>query len=296
MPKDRFTGPLDAPRSIPDAMKWKNTSGESIPAYGVVKLDSYDDAGDFFNAVKPDGEGDLHFVNGPVAVAVNAYGGSQLWNHSRIGKTSSTTFGEVVGPVDSSWEMQPTGIGWNVFSNPAGGVAALVKAGGGTVNFIHGIVNADLTRGYYTIEIADWSGSTPVTDEVPDICLQATGSLSTSGDDNCTDITLPAFESQLTGTGVYVRAYDPESVLVPLEIGSDCVLGNMGDENALGSASESSAVYEPVYQILRGYQTHVVASDKEYECCETTGLWTLITKRQFIFAAKECGPAQCANC
>ena len=166
--------------------------------------------------------------------------------------------------------------------------------GGGLVSLIHGIVNADLTRGYYTIEIADWSGSTPVTDEVPDICLQATGSLSTSGDDNCADITLPAFESQLIGTGVYVLAYDPESVLVPLEVGSDCVVADMGATNALGSQSASSGTTEPVFQIVRGYQTHVAAYDKEYECCD--GVWTLITKKTYIFAAKECTPATCANC
>jgi len=166
--------------------------------------------------------------------------------------------------------------------------------GGGLVSLIHGIVNADLTRGYYTIEIADWSGSTPVTDEVPDICLQATGSLSTSGDDNCADITLPAFESQLTETAVYVLAYDPGSVLVPLEIGTDCVLGNMGDENALGSASESSAVYEPVYQILRGYQTHTTEYRERWECCN--GVDTLVGKTAITFAAKVCDEAICAEC
>jgi hypothetical protein len=158
----------------------------------------------------------------------------------------------------------------------------------------YGIVNADETRGYYTIEIAEWAGTTPVAGEVPDICLDATGSTSASGDDSCADITLPAFESQLIGTGVYVLAYDPESVFVPLEVGSDCVLADMGATNALGSQSASSGTTEPVFQIVRGYQTHVVAYDKQYVCCD--GVWTLITKKTYIFAAKECTPAQCANC
>lgn len=111
-------------------MKWKNVSGEEIPAYGVVKLNSYVEADDYFEAVKPDGEGSLHFVNGPVAVANNAFGGSQMWDVSRIGKTSGA-FGEVVGPVDGSWEMTTDGTGFVVFSTPDGGVAAILQVGGG---------------------------------------------------------------------------------------------------------------------------------------------------------------------
>ena len=132
MTKDRFTGPARSPFDISSAMKWKNTSGESIPAYACVKLDSYDVAGGFFNAIKPDGTGDLHFVNGPVAVAVNKHGGSQLWNQSRIGLTSSTTFGAVVGPANGSWEMTEGGSGFVIFSEPAGGVAAVLQVGGGS--------------------------------------------------------------------------------------------------------------------------------------------------------------------
>ena len=130
MTKDRFAGPARSPFNLSSIMKWKNTSGESIPAYACVKLDSYDVAGDFFNAIKPDGTGDLHFVNGPVAVAVNKYGGSQLWNQSRIGLTSSVTFGAVVGPVADSWEMDPSGSGFVVFSTPASGSAAILQVGG----------------------------------------------------------------------------------------------------------------------------------------------------------------------
>jgi len=139
MTKDRFAGPARSPFNLSSVMKWKNTSGESIPAYACVKLDSYDAAGDFFNAIKPDGSGDLHFVNGPVAVAVNKYGGSQLWNQSRIGLTSSVTFGAVVGPVADSWEMEESGSGFVVFSEPSGGEAAILQVGGGSGGGTHEI-------------------------------------------------------------------------------------------------------------------------------------------------------------
>jgi hypothetical protein len=82
--------------------------------------------------VKPDGEGNLHFVNGPVAVAVNAYGGSILWDRSHIGLTSSVTFGATVGPVADSWEFDEGGSGFVAFSTPSGGQAAILQVGSGT--------------------------------------------------------------------------------------------------------------------------------------------------------------------
>jgi hypothetical protein len=158
----------------------------------------------------------------------------------------------------------------------------------GTINLQYGIVNADETRGYYTIEIAEWAGTTPIEGEVPDFCGQATGSSSGSGDDSCADILLPEFESQLTGTGVYVLAYDPESVLVPLEIGSDCILADLGSENAMESSTE------PVFQILRGYQTHTTEYKERWECCG--GVDTLVARTAITFAAKVCQEAICDPC
>lgn len=129
---DRIKGQGRSPIDNSRVMKWKNVSGEEIPAYGVVKLSSYVAADDYFQAVKPDGEGSLHFVNGPVAVAVDAFGGSQMWDVSRIGKTSGV-FGDTVGPVADSWEMTTEGTGFVVFSTPDdyAETAALLKDGGG---------------------------------------------------------------------------------------------------------------------------------------------------------------------
>lgn len=294
---DRFTAFSRGASNLSDTAKWINVSGATIPAYGVIQFKANFAAG-YNQASKSDGSSGLYYANGPVAVGSGGHGESLIWNHSRLVLIQGTPIvGTVVGPVDDSWSMSEEGTGFLVLHQPVDGIGAVVQVGGGgTSGVIHGIVNQDKTRGYYLIEIAEWSGTTPVEDEVPDICLDATGSTSGSGDDNCTDIVLPEFESQLVGTGVYVLAYDPASVLVPLEIGSDCKLTNMGDENALGSASDSSGVTEPVFQILRGYQTHVTAYDKEYECCELTGEWRLISKKAYIFAAKTCDPAMCEPC
>ena len=128
---DRIKGQGRSPIDNSRVMKWKNVSGEEIPAYGVVKLQDYVADDDYFEAVKPDGDGSLHFVNGPVAIASNAFGESQMWDISRIGKASGM-FGEVVGPVADSWEMTTEGTGFIVFSTPDdyAGTAALLKDGG----------------------------------------------------------------------------------------------------------------------------------------------------------------------
>ena len=161
---DRFTGPARSPRDISYAFKWKNTSGETIPAYACVKLDTYDEAGGFYNAVKPDGSGNLHFANGPIPIAVDAYGGSQLWNQSRIGLTDSTTFGVTVGPVSGSWNFEESGSGFVVFSEPAGGIAAILQVGGGGSSSriwftIESVYCADSYDDWHLIVTADWSSS-----------------------------------------------------------------------------------------------------------------------------------------
>lgn len=319
MTRDRFTGPARSPFNVSSEIKWKNTSGGSIPAYGVIKLSGYDAIGDYFNAVKPDGEGNLHFVNGPVAVAANAYGGSQLWNHSRIGKTSSTTFGATVGPVDDSWEMKETGSGFITFSDPSGGVAAILQVGGGggeSPNIMHGIVHASLGCGYYEVEIATWNGVSPSgsgsgsnsgTDGC-DICeaIGATTSGSASISDCEEEAELPVFEEseasdhiverQTTGTGVIVLAFHAGSRFVPLAQWSDCLMVDLGDENdtVSDSDSDSSVATEPVYQILSGHQEHVIQYKEEWGCCN--GTWKIISRTPIIFAAKVCAEETCADC
>jgi len=280
----------------------KNSEAETIPAYACMRITGTEVVGGrtALTVEKPtDIDGEFVF-NSQYAIAAGAVGWAYRYGLVvMLGNGVTPTIANAqYRPVVASWTIEEGTGPFVVFGEHNASTDALLGrlASGGTSNIIHGIVNEVLGRGYYTIEIADWSGTTPVTDEVPDICLDATGSTSASGDDNCADIVLPVFESQLTGTAVYVLAYDPESVIVPLELASDCKLVDMGDESALGSASDSSGVTEPVFQILRGYQPHVVAYDKEYECCAVTGEWKLISKKAYIFAGKTCEPAICDVC
>lgn len=129
---DRNTGTNRSPLNLTGVLRWKNVSAETVPAFGVVKLTAYNAVGRYYDADKPDGEGTLYFLNGPVPVAVNSYGESKLWGDaSQLGKVATgIVFGDEVGPVDASWEMD-AGSGWVVFSEPSGGVAALLRNASG---------------------------------------------------------------------------------------------------------------------------------------------------------------------
>lgn len=111
--------------------RWRNTSGETVPAFGCIKLSEYNSEGDYFNAVKPDGDGNLHFFNGPIPVAANAYGEARIWGAASVLGKTTAAFGKVVGPVADSWDMTTNGTGFVVFSEPSGGIAAILKEGGG---------------------------------------------------------------------------------------------------------------------------------------------------------------------
>jgi len=291
---DRSAAPSRGGSNLSDTAKWLNISGATVPAYGVVQFKNNFASG-YNQASKPDGRTGVYYANGPVDIADGGHGESLIWNHARLVLIEgSPTVGTVVGPTEDSWQMSESGKGFIVLHQPVGGVGAVVQLGGGNSNVLHGIVSEVHERGYYTIELAEWDGTTPVNGETDDPCEQMTGSFSGSIDDNCSDITLPEFTSQLSGLGEYVLAYDPESYFVPLVVGSDVKLVDMGDENPLGSQSESSGTFEPVYQILRGFQNHVVEYKDKKDCCN--GIWTLLSRKAIIFAAKVCDVAVCTVC
>lgn len=124
-------------------LRWKNMSGETIPAYACVKLSSFDNTGRYYNAVKPDGEGSLHFFNGGIAIANNKYGESFIWGQSSVFGKTSGTFGQTVGPVSGSWEMTTAGTGYTVFSNVSSGAAAILRDGSGSGQFAFGVLSQD---------------------------------------------------------------------------------------------------------------------------------------------------------
>lgn len=117
-------------RNQKNKIRWKNLSGEIVPAYGVVKLRAYNSTGKYYEAVKPDGDGSLHYLSGPVEVAVDEYGESSLWNEPSLGLTFAS-LGTTVGPVADSWAMSEEGTGFVVFGPETDGIAAIIQLGGG---------------------------------------------------------------------------------------------------------------------------------------------------------------------
>lgn len=293
--------PNKMPRDLSDRIQWLNSSGETVPAYGVVRLFSYDDATNQFQADKPDGSSGVYYPNGGVSTVGDEYSASPLWNLPRRCLVDSLSYnvGDTVGPVSGQWGMGSAGSGFKIFRPPNADKVAVVQmeGNGGSGGGIHGIVSESHSKGYYTVELAEWAGVTPdceITECSP--CGQATGSQSTSADDSCADIVLPDFDQQLVGTGVFVLAYHRASVLVPLQVGSDCLMMDLGDSNSTGSVSGSSGGGdEPVYQIIDGFQAHTVQYVDTYGCCGT-GEDVLISRKAIIFAALECDVAICDPC
>jgi hypothetical protein len=295
--------PNRSPRDLSDTVQWLNSSGETVPAYGVVKLFSYDDVTNQYQADKPDGQEGIYYANGGVSIGSDKYSGSQLWNLPRrcLVDSSSYDVGDVVGPVSGQWGMGSQGTGWRILRPPnAGNVAVVQRDGGSGASAIHGIVHDDIGCGYYVVELAEWAGQTPTggsgsgtgsQDGLPcDVCPTGSGSQGLLGNPNCGDATIPIFENQVIGIGVFVLAYDPASVLVPLQEGSDCLMMDTGATNLTnGSGSGTGFVSEdrePVFQIIRGYQTHTVQYIENEMCCDGEIIAT--DRKALIFAAKMC--------
>jgi hypothetical protein len=298
--------PNRAPRDLSDKVQWLNSSGEEVPAYGVVKLFSYDPETNQFQADKPDGGEGVYYANTNVSIPGNLYSASFMWNLPRrcLVEDEGYGVGEVVGPVSNKWGMSTSGSGFRILRPPNADKIAVVQkeggGGGGAVNAFHGIVSESHGKGYYTVELAEWAGVTPDCEiDTCDPCKQMTGSTSMSTDDNCGEMTLPEFDRQTVGTGAFVLAYHRASVLVPLEVGSDCFMIDVGDSNSTLSASETSSASsggdEPVYQIVDGYQKHLVKYEDTYDCCNT-GEDILVSRKAIIFAAVECDVAICNPC
>lgn len=198
-----------------------------------------------------------------------------------------------------------------------------VVSGGsdGAINLLKGIVVYQHGCGYYDIEVSEWNGETPSGEVLSgsssasvdecDICSVINEDSHGSGSAaNCDDdVILPEFEEggaperivtrQTTGTGTVVLGFDPASLFVPLAMWSDCYMIYSGDENAKldgSSSSSSSGEMEPVFNILRGFQEHIVEYKDTKKCCPTTGEWKLIKRKAVIFAGVQCAEQTCGEC
>lgn len=281
--------PNRQPRDLSDTVQWLNSSGEAVPAYGVVKLFAYDELTNQFQADKPDGKAGIHYVNGGVSIPGDGYSGSLLWNLPRRCLMDSADYnvGDSVGPLEDQWSMGADGSGWRVLRPPNIDNVAVVQKEGGAGPAIFGIIYASRGCGYYDVEVATWAGSTP--DGGCDGCASITAAGPGVTDEECGTAELPGFPTQLEGTGEFVLAYDPQSVLVPLQLGSDCTMMDMGAENDAPGGGK-----EIVYQIKRGFQVHTVQYKNRYECCN--GVDLLVGRTAIIFAGIECEETICNEC
>lgn len=175
---------------------------------------------------------------------------------------------------------------------------------GGAVNVKHGIVIASLTRGYYTIRLSEWSADAlPDTEAEETLCEILNDQVDIEGESytNCeTEHELPEFvetEDETTKPIVTrqttavtptedVTAFHRASIFVPLALWSEVVMIDTGD--MIGETK--------IYQIIDGFQEHIVEYDKEFECCETTGEWKLIHRTPIIFAGIRCVTDDCEPC
>jgi hypothetical protein len=311
---DRINAPHRTTTGLGYTLRWENISGETIPAYGVIQLkDNY--VSPYSQVSKPDGDVGLFYVNGRVDVSSAGAGESRLWNQPReVLITGTPTVGDEVGPVNGSWSMSADGHGFRVFRQASGGIGVVTPVGGGgggSVNVIHGIVYSCLGDGYYEIEISEWSGLTPDQESSGagscNIC-SLVSPVSSSGANCEEDPALPEFVAsgmeeegsitrQTTETGVIVLAFDSGSRFIPLKVGTDCLMVDLGDENpTVGSEddSQSSGNMEPVYQIVRGHQEHLKLYKERWECC--AGIDTLMGRTPIIFPGIECPEEICTEC
>lgn len=110
---------------------WVNDSGEEIPAYGVVQIRTdYDTKS---HASKPNSTEGLFFVNGPVPIAATKHGESLVWNRPRVVLLAAdAAVGDLVGPVEDSWQMTTSGTGFRVLRQASSGRGVVVQVGGGS--------------------------------------------------------------------------------------------------------------------------------------------------------------------
>jgi len=310
---DRVTGDHRTTTKLGDVARWTNVAGETIPAHAVVQFKANFSSG-YSQASKPDGSSGLFFANGFVDVAASAKGESLLWNRARLVLLDgSPTVGDEVGPTNGSWSMSSLGTGFRVIHQAVSGVGSVLQIGGGgsgeTIE--HGIVRENLGCGYYRIEKATWSGDRETAGYGSGSDGSGLGSGSGISDcDPCFDITGAGSAScaisltipplQVTGTEVYVIAYDSASTLIPLVINTSVKMVNLGDTNsATGSGPGSGEDATPIWQILRGMMNHIVEYKERWDCCTGSGesnVETLIAKTPVILIGKECEEIICGTC
>jgi hypothetical protein len=124
------------------AIRWlavKNSSGETAPAYAVMKVTGYEASTGAFTVTKPD-EASIS----PVKLLVNSAGpiangeyGSATRDFPVLAKVASGSAGDEVGTTASSWELSNDESGFNLWQD-VGSSLAVVNAVGGSGGTVTG--------------------------------------------------------------------------------------------------------------------------------------------------------------
>jgi len=297
----------------------KNTGTEIIPSFACMRIIGVEDVAGrtTLKVEKPTSTSGEFVFNSHFPIAIESAtesGVGWAFRHgivTMLGDEPSEA-GASYGPIVDSWEVEQGGSQFVVFGRHDFSDRALVGRFNGGLSVTHGIVTAALGCGYYTIEKAVWSGDRDTAGsglgsgsgigsgygsglEDCDVCLNVTG----EGTADC-EITLAYPPVQVTGTGVFVTAYDSASALIPLVVGSSVKMIDMGDTNsASGSGSGSGDDATPIWQILRGLMSHTIQYKERWDCCDgdgESGIETLIGKTPVILIGKECDEIICGSC
>jgi hypothetical protein len=169
---------------------------------------------------------------------------------------------------------------------------------GGSSAFSDGKVHAVHACGWYTVELGsiEQSVASGSGEEDCNPCSDvASGSASGSSAD-C-ELILGAIPIKVVGNGTYVLAYDPQSITIPLVLGSDCVVAKVsgGTPAASGSGSGGGSNVTP-WRVTRGYQEHIVQYRERWDCCAPDGPPVLIGKTPIVLVGIECAEIICGEC
>jgi hypothetical protein len=288
--------PIDEPS--PHRAFIYNTGSEIIPAFACVRVVGTREINNItaIDVEKPTSTDGEFLLNGPYPIAVPSStepGVGWAYRHGVVTMLGDepTEPGASYGPIVGSWEIEEGGDKFVVFGRHDFSDRALVGRfnGGGTISQ-WGLVNAKLGCGWYTIELGtlddseEASGSGPVCDP----CVGVTG----EGTVDC-GLALEYPTARVTGTGVFVTAYDPASTIISLRLGSDCVVTKMqgGSTTSSGSGSGASGTLWSV----RGLQDHIVQFKERWECCPD-GTPRLVGKTPIVFAGRACEEIICDEC
>lgn len=153
-------------QNLDSLIRWKNNSGETVPPFGVVEVESYVALTNTYVVRKPTSSGKLWYANGPVPVADQAYGASYLWHlPQQVLCSADPDPGDGLSPEADSWELT-TGSEFRFLAwiDEDGGIASAIGNGGGSDGGSL-IIHFDITEvdcndsGDWLVSITDYTGS-----------------------------------------------------------------------------------------------------------------------------------------